>query len=140
MARLAAEQEALRRGVEDLLKEFGNRSEILGRLDKMGEEMKKVVDDLDRGQVDHRTIDRQQRILSRLLDAQKSVQRRDYTRRRRSRPGQAVVRRSPAELADDLGQDREQLRQDLLRALDEEYPKAYQDLIRAYFQALSRGQ
>lgn len=140
MARLAAEQETIRRSVEDLLQEFGNRSEIPGRLDELGEEMKKVVDDLARRQVDQRTIDRQQRILSRLLDAQKSVRRRDYTRRRRSRPGQVVVRRSPGELADDLGEVQEQLRQDLLRALDEEYPKAYEDLIRAYFQALSREQ
>jgi hypothetical protein len=140
MARLAAEQEALRRGMEDLLKEFGNRSEILGRLDKLEEEMKKVVDDLAKSEVDQRTLDRQQRILSRLLDAQKSVRRRDYTRRRQSRPGQTVARSSPGELPEGLGEREDQLRQDLLRALNEDYPKAYEDLIRAYFQALSQAQ
>lgn len=138
MARLAAEQEAVRRSVDDLLKEFGDRSEILGRLDKLGEEMKKVVDDLAQNEVSQQTIDRQQRILSRLLDAQKSVRRRDYSRRRRSRPGEVVVRRGPAELSESLGQVQSQLRRDLLRALAEDYPKAYEDLIRAYFQALSQ--
>jgi len=140
MARLAAEQEAIRRGVEDLLQEFGNRSEILGRLDRLSGEMKKVVDDLAKSQVDQRTIDRQQKILSRLLDAQRSARRRDYTRRRRSRPGQVVTRRGPGELPEDQGERESQLRRDLLRALAEDYPKAYEDLIRAYFQALSKGQ
>lgn len=140
MARLAAEQEAVRRSVDDLLKEFGHRSEILGRMDRLGEEMKKVVDDLAQNQVSQQTIDRQQRILSRLLDAQKSVRRRDYSRRRRSRPGEVVIRRGPAELSENLGQVESQLRRDLLRALAEDYPKAYEDLIRAYFQALSQTQ
>ncbi len=138
MARLAAEQEVLRRSLEDLLQEFGNRSEILGRLDDLGEEMKQVVDDLSRSAVDQKTIDRQEKILSRLLDAQKSVRRRDYTHRRQSRPGEVVVRPGPGDLPPGLGEGEDQLRQDLLRALDEDYPKAYQDLIRAYFQALSR--
>ncbi len=138
MARLAADQEAIRRGMEDVLKEFGNRSEILGRLDNLGEEMKKVVDDLAQRKVDQRTIDRQQRILSRMLDAQKSLRRRDYTRRRRSRPGQVVVRQDPGELPESLSRRDDELRRDLLRALSEDYPRAYKDLIRAYFQALSR--
>ena len=138
MARLAAEQASVQKHLGDLMKEFGNRSDILGRLDKVGEEMKKVVDDLAGRQVDQQTIDRQQRILSRLLDAQKSVRRRDYSRRRRSRPGQIAVRRSPGELPAEIEDVDEILRRDLLQALSEDYPKAYQELIRAYFEALSR--
>jgi len=138
MARLAAEQAAVQKQLSDLLQEFGNRSEILGRLDQLGEEMKKVVEDLSRRQVDQQTIDRQQRILSRLLDAQKSARRRDYSRQRRSRPGQVAVRRSPGEMPAELEDVDEVLRRDLLQALSEEYPKAYQELIRAYFEALSR--
>jgi hypothetical protein len=138
MARLAAEQAAVQKQLGELMNEFGNRSDILGRLDQLGEEMKKVVDDLARRQVDQRTIDRQQRILSRLLDAQKSVRRRDYSRQRRSRPGQVALRRSPGELPAELEDVDEVLRRDLLQALSEDYPKAYQELIRAYFEALSR--
>lgn len=140
MARLAGEQEAMRKSMDDLLNEFGNRSDILGRLDQLGEEMKKVVDDLAQRKVDQRTIDRQQRILSRMLDAQKSVRRRDYSRRRQSRPGETVIRMSPGELSGDTGSLEDRLRRDLLRALAEDYPRAYEDLIRAYFQALSRTQ
>jgi hypothetical protein len=138
MARLAAEQAAVQKQLSDLLKEFGDRSEILGRLDQLGEEMKKVVDDLAERQVNQETIDRQQRILSRLLDAQKSARRRDYSRRRQSRPGQMVLRRSPGELPAETEDVQELLRRDLLQALSENYPKAYQELIRAYFEALSR--
>jgi hypothetical protein len=140
MARLAGEQEAMRKSMDELLNEFGNRSDILGRLDQLGDEMKKVVDDLTQRQVDQRTIDRQQRILSRMLDAQKSIRRRDYSRRRQSRPGETVIRISPGELPSDTGSLEDLLRRDLLRALAEDYPRAYEDLIRAYFQALSRVQ
>jgi hypothetical protein len=97
-----------------------------------------VVDDLASRQVDQQTIDRQQRILSRLLDAQKSARRRDYSRQRQSRPGQVIVRRSPGELPAEIEDVDEILRRDLLQALSEDYPKAYQELIRAYFEALSR--
>jgi hypothetical protein len=138
MARLAAEQAAVQKQLSDLLKEYGNRSEILGRLDRVSEEMKQVVEDLSRRQVDQETIDRQQRILSRLLDAQKSVRRRDYSRQRQSRPGQVVLRRSPGELPAEIEDAEEILRRDLLQALSEDYPKAYEELIRAYFEALSR--
>jgi len=138
MARLAAEQSAVQKQLSDLMQEHGNRSDILGRLDQVGEEMKKVVDDLSRRQVDQRTIDRQQQILSRLLDAQKSARRRDYSRQRRSRPGQMAVRRSPGELPAEIEDVDEILRRDLLQALSEDYPRAYQEIIRAYFEALSR--
>jgi hypothetical protein len=134
MARLAAEQEAVRKGVEDLAKEFGGRNEILGRLDDLAEEARKVVDDLRRQKVSPETVRRQERILTRMLNAQKSMRRRDYSQRRKSRPGEDYDVTPPPELS--LG-DREQLMRDLLYRKRGYYPPEYEELIRAYLRLIS---
>jgi hypothetical protein len=138
--RLAMEQEMLRKELDELRREMGQRPEILGRFDRVIEDMKKVSEDLGGEQLSHDTINRQNRILSRLLDYQMSLRQRDYTRRRRAKPGKDYYRAGSIELPQDLGERQDQLRQDLLNALKEDYPKEYKDLIRAYFEALSKEQ
>jgi hypothetical protein len=137
MQRLAAEQGAVRKGLARLEKEFGNRSEVLGKLDDMGEEMKKVVGDLERLKVDQSTLDRQKKILSRLLDAEKSMRERDFSEKRRAEVGEDVSRPSPKELSTDLLQPGQIAKDDLSKFLEESYPKEYDQLIKEYFKALS---
>jgi hypothetical protein len=134
MARLAAEQEAVRKGIEDIAGEFGSRTEILGRLDDLVEEAKRVVEDLERGSVNRETIRRQEQILTRLLNAQRSMRRRDYSERRKSRPGEAYEVEPPSELT---LEEKEELMRDLLYQKRGYYPPEYEELIRAYFKAIS---
>ena len=138
MARLAAEQEALRKSLEDLLREAGGRSEILGRLDQTVKDMEKIVKDFQSRRVDQRTIERQRHIHSRLLDAQRSVRERDYSRKREAETGKQYLAIDPGQLPANLGERENRLREDLLRAKKEGYSKDYLDLIRKYFEALSR--
>ena len=137
MQRLAAEQEAIRKSLGQLEKEFGNRSEILGRLGDLGEEMKKVVGDFERLHVDQSTIERQKKILSRLLDAEKSIRKRDFSKKRRAEVGEDVSRPSPAQLPPDFFQPGQMAKDDLSKFLEEAYPKEYEQLIKEYFKALS---
>ncbi len=88
-------------------------------------------------QVDQGTIDRQKRILSRLLDAEKSMRERDYSKQRRAEIGEDVVRSSPEQLAPDLLEKETTARDDLSRFMEEAYPKQYEQLIKDYFKALS---
>jgi len=136
MARLAAEQSALRKSLEQLSQEFGNRSEILGSLDKIAEDMKDVVGDLQSKNIDRKTVDRQRQILSRLLDAQRSIQQRDYSRKRKAETGKEYFTKSPLQLPDNYGEKHLKLREDLLKALKQGYTRDYQDLIKKYFEAL----
>jgi len=136
LLKMAAEQEALRKTLEQLMREMGNRSEILGRLDEISKDMAKVVQEIEQENHSRETINRQRRILSRLLDAQRSLQRRDYSRRRKSETGKEYIAVSPNELQDDLGESLNTIRQDLLQALEEGYTKDYENLIRRYFDAL----
>ncbi|MBC7186217.1 MAG: DUF4175 family protein [Calditrichaeota bacterium] len=138
MARLAAQQEALRKSLEELQREMGGRSEILGRLDQVAKDMEEVAKDLASQRLDQRTLDRQKRILSRLLDSQRSVRERDFSRKRQAQAGKNVVRPSPGPLPQDLGAAQSSLAEDLLRAQKEGYTPDYLELIRLYFEALAR--
>jgi len=137
LQRLAAEQEAVRKALSELESEFGNRSEIMGRLGELGDEMKKVVGDLERLHVDQSTIDRQKKILSRLLDAEKSLRERDYSKQRRAEMGEDVFRPSPKQLAPEATHKEGSAKDDLSRFMQEAYPKEYEQLIKDYFKALS---
>lgn len=137
LQRLAAEQGAVRKALSELESEFGNQSEITGRLDELGKEMQKVLDDFERMKVDQGTLDRQQKILSRLLDAEKSLKERDYSKQRRAEVGEDVSRPSPRELSPEVTQGEESTRDDLIKYMQESYPKEYEQMIKDYFKALS---
>ncbi len=138
LSRLAAQQEALRKSLQQLQKEFGNRKEILGSLDQIAEDMKKVAEDMRRKRVSRELIRRQQRILSRLLDAQKSVHQRELSKKRKAETGKTYVGIDPGRLPKHLGETEFKIHQDLLRALRENYAKDYKLLIQKYFEALTR--
>lgn len=138
MARLAAEQEAIRQALQQLEEQLSGRRNVLGRLDQMAAQINEVVKDLKRSRVSRNTIDRQEQILSRLLDAQRSIRERGYSKQRESRSAGEFAARDPSALPDDLGERETALRRDLLNALKEGYPKQYEELIRRYFEALVR--
>lgn len=138
LADVRARQEKLLDEARRLASEFGDRREILGRLDDTVEEMEETLAEMQRSGASQQTIDRQKRILSRLLDAQRSLRRRDYTRERRSREGDTYARTSPGALPEELTRASEELREDLLRAMQHEYPAEYRELIRAYFDGLAQ--
>ncbi len=138
MADIKARQEKMLEEARRLAQEFGDRREILGRLDKTVEDMEDAVAEMERSGASQETVDRQKRILSRLLDAQRSLRKRDYTQERRSRTGEDYGRATPGALPDELTKAGEELREDLLRAMQHEYPNEYRDLIRAYFDGLAK--
>jgi hypothetical protein len=135
LRRLGAQQEMMRRQLEELNDQFGKRGNMLGRLDALGEEMKKVSEDLARSNISRKTIDRQERILSRLLDAQRSVHRREFSRKRKAEQGIDITRISPV-LPDDYSNRGDWLSNIIEQALQEGYPRKYEKLIKAYFRSL----
>lgn len=138
LVEMKAAQERLLEEARRLAQELGDRREILGRLDDTVDEMEKTVAEMERSGASQGTVDRQKRILSRLLDAQRSLRRRDYTRERISRVGEEYKRGRPGALPDDVTRATQELREDLLRAMERAYPSEYRDLIRAYFEGLSQ--
>ncbi len=142
-ARLAMEQEAIRKSLEQLDREAkasGEQQRILGDLGKIAEEMREVVENLQQQNVNPETLRKQERILSRMLDAARSMRERDYEQRRQGRTATQFTRRSPADLDPAALDGANRLREDLLRALEQGYSKDYQELIRKYFELLQKAQ
>ncbi len=138
MQRLASEQEALSKSMGELAEEAAASRQSLGRLDGLQEEMEEVAKDLRAQKITPETIERQNKIESKLLDFQRANREREFSPQRKSNTGVDMVRASPRELPKKPGQD--ELREDLLRALDAKYTPDYEELIRKYFDALSKWQ
>jgi hypothetical protein len=137
LEQLAARQEAIRRGIEEAEKQE-QEGDMLGRLDDAKRDMDEVAKKLQEGRLDD-ISDQQNKILSRLLDAQRSVNRREFDDQRESRSGQDVSRPSPPPLARDLMQPKDRAERDLLRARAERYPAEYRDLVESYLRRLQES-
>lgn len=139
MARLAGEQGMVRKSLEQLAREAsrgGELSKLLGDLNRVAKDMREVQTDLAQGNVQPETIRKQERILSRLLDSQRSMRERDYEKRRRAESGKDYARINPPRPTLATKDDQNRLRRDLLKALEEGYAKDYQTLIKKYFDLL----
>lgn len=137
--RLMQQQSAVQKTLQELNEEAKRSEEgkrLLGDLERIAEEMQEVVRDMQQENVNPNTLQKQERILSRLLDASRSMRERDWEKRRRSRTGQDVARRSPGQLGDDVLDPKEGLRHDLQKAVNEGYSRDYERLIRRYFEGL----
>lgn len=140
-ARLAQEQDAVRKSLEQLNKEAqtsGDQKKLLGDLERIAEDMKEVVRNLEQNKINPETIQKQERILSRLLDASKSMRERDFEKKRKAETGTQVAGKSPNELDPNTLEGRNRLREDLLKALEQGYSKDYKELIRKYFEQLQK--
>ena len=141
LQRIAQEQQRLREQLEQIAKEQDEsrpeEPKLLGRLDQTQQEMKEVEEALRDGQTDDEIQQKQQHILSKLLDAQRSVNRRDYEPQRESRPGEDLARSSPAPLPADLLRENDRLRLDLLKADADRYPAQYRTFVESYLRALN---
>jgi len=137
LAEMRGRQESILEEARRLAEEFGERREILGRLEDTADEMQRTLEEMERSGASQETVDRQKRILSRLLDAQRSLRRRDHTRDRTSRSAERYSRTGPGGLPPDSERVAQELREDLLRARQRGYPAEYRELIRAYFQGLT---
>jgi hypothetical protein len=139
LGRMAAEQEAIRRGLEDALQKMGQGGgKPLGNMDGVSEDMKAVEQDLRSGRLDQETVNRQQRILSRLLDAPRAVEKRDYSRKRTSRPGVDVVRSSPGALSPELLRSRPSLASLLAKGSRDPVTPKFRALVDEYLESLMK--
>ncbi|MDH4157560.1 MAG: hypothetical protein OEW00_09835 [candidate division Zixibacteria bacterium] len=134
--RLAREQAAIRKSVEDLAREMGNSRQVLGRLDDIAREMKKVEEALEDGPAGPETTERQLKIYSRMLEATRSLQRKDFSEQRQAETATSQVFLVPPELSNGILNDKVRLEDRLRRYLGEGYPRQYEEQIKAYFKAL----
>ncbi len=136
LKRLAAEQQAIQKSLREMMKQYGSQGEHMGRLDRLIEEMQASVEEMRSAQADRKTLERQERILSRMLDAQRSIREKEYSKKREGRSGKDKYRPTPEEMDLSKTELRKQIEKNLLHLTEEGYSENDQELIRDYFQIL----
>ncbi len=141
LQRLAQQQDLIRKSLDQLNKEAkqsGESKRIPANLEDIMNRMQEVITDMHTEKLDDNLIQKQERILSKLLDAQRSINQRDYEKERESNTGKDIAGKPPAEL--DLSADaaKDKLRDELNKAIREGYTKDYEELIRKYYDALQK--
>lgn len=134
MQRLASEQERL---AENLRRTLQNNPEAQRQghsLNQILEEMESISTEIRRSRITEELLGRQERILSRLLDAQRSVHQREFSNRREGQRPDFEEWNIP----EDVRLEFDSLRQ---RALMEEnyrtLPREYQELIREFHRLIN---
>lgn len=136
LAEMQARQMALREQLQKMREQLDDERRVLGDLDELGRSMEKVEGDLGEGDLTDDLQRQQENILSRLLDAERSIRERDFAQRRESQEGQQLF-------GEQSGEDRlagEEDRESALRryTAPERAPEAWREDVRRYFRSIQR--
>ena len=142
--RISDEQGNAKKSLEELSNEQKSnpmgQKKTLGDLDKIVKEMQETISDINSNNITPETMKRQERILSRLLDASKSLNERDFETTREARSGKDVIRKSPSALDLRTQEGKTRAFQDYLRSIQQGYTKDYEMLIRQYFELIQKSE
>lgn len=139
MQRLSQQQEMIRKSLEQLNKESKERGEsktLTSNLEKVLEEMKEVITNMNTNKIDDNLIQSQEKILSKLLDSQRSINERDYEKNRESNSGNSFIRNSPDEIK--ANNEQNKIKEELMKLINEGYSKDYEELIKKYYNILEK--
>jgi hypothetical protein len=125
------------------LKSLSSRQrELAEELKKMGRafeplssEMEKMADYLESGILDKKLMERQKKVLDRLLEAERAIKEGEISRRRYSEPG-IFVNPGKVSLPENLGEEKKNLRKLLEKRINEPYPEEYKKQVEDYFRKL----
>ncbi|GMQ80867.1 MAG: hypothetical protein BMS9Abin05_0296 [Rhodothermia bacterium] len=136
MRQLGSQQDQIRRDLKQINRDRAARNKLLGDLNRLAEQMQESVQELMQNRTSRQLMQRQRQILSRLLEASRSLQEKGKEKKRQSRTGTDLDRRSPADLTSI--EQVEKLRRELFRALESGYASDFEQLIRRYFELLQQ--
>ena len=140
LQQLAAQQELIREATERLAERAEQMAQMLGSLEEVAQEMNAVERALQQGQLDDEVLDRQARILTRMLDSLRSLQKRDVGKQRKAEVADASS--APAQEVPPLHPELLEIVRKLEAAPNakefEDIPFQYREQLRRYFKALSQ--
>jgi len=137
---LSKQQNQIRQQLQELQQngELEGGDELGSQIERMIEEMEDTINDLRGGAIDPTLIERQQNILSRMLEAEQALQERDEEEKREGTTGVNSTRQTPPELT--LEELEKQIRNRQNDPNFTKYSTDYQRLIEKYFELLKQLQ
>ncbi len=140
MQQLAAQQQLIREATQRLAERAEEMAQMLGSLEEVAQEMNTVEKSLQQGRLDDEVLDRQARILTRMLDSLKSLQKRDVGKQRKAEVAKTSA--TPAQEVPPLHPELLEIVRKLEAAPNakefEDIPFQYREQLRQYFKALSQ--
>jgi len=137
-ARMAAEQARIRRMMEDyqqqMLDENGTKD---GGLDATMKDMEKTEHDLVNKIISQETLNRQQKILTKLLKSEKAEQEREKEKKRKSSEGKNIKRRNPLEFIEYKKTREKEL--NMIKTLPLDFNNYYKKKVDSYFYQLENN-
>lgn len=134
LARMAAEQAQLRKMIQDLL----NEQKGTGMGDKTGNDLKEIMEMMDKSEtdmvnkrVDPQLINRNNQILTRLLESEKAMREQDEDNQRKGETAR-TIERTPPPAFEKYIQDKER-QTELLRSVPPTFSPYYKREVDAYF-------
>ena len=133
IARLSAQQRGLMQALDEIARSLRGHRGAQQRVRAIQEEMRDVLADLQRGRLNQRTRQNQERIYQRMLDASRSIHSRGFEEKRRSITATDQPYAGPVAVPADRGQTPDLWREALRQALAGPYPEEYRALLRRYY-------
>jgi hypothetical protein len=141
--RLKGEQGNAKKTLEDLAEEQKEYAKQIGKktpdLNEIAKEMQEIMSAMESGKITPETLERQEKILSRLLDATRATNERDYEKKREAKSGTQYSLDSPEAL-----EFEEYLKtlseEELRKSLKLDYSKDIKELIKSYFDKLNKSE
>ncbi|NUM71624.1 MAG: hypothetical protein HUU43_12295 [Ignavibacteriaceae bacterium] len=137
--KLARQQELIRKSMEQLnkeAKESGKSKTLPANLDKILKEMQEVVADMKTQKLTDELVQKQEKILSKMLDAQRSINERDYEKERESFTGINIKGNTPGEIVLKKDKDGNWI-YDTVNNPSGNFTGDYQNLVKKYFEAMN---
>jgi hypothetical protein len=135
-AQMAAKQAALRKALNDLSKEKKEQGKGNPALDQLSEDMNKIEIDLVNKRLNNETLKRQQDIMTRLLEAEKSDRQRDQDEKRQAETAQEIKRSMPPALEQYIRQREAEIEQ--YKSVSPDLKPYYKFLVEEYYQSLKQ--
>jgi len=142
MQQMLQKQQEIRKSLDQLMNEM-KQSGTHGQGDFSGmrADIDNVIKDLQKNRYTPKTQQRQQRILSRMLDSQTSMTQRGFKDQRKSTiSNPEITFEGPGGLPTDMGQRQNLALQALNKAINAGYSREHQNMIKRYFNSLSQIQ
>ena len=134
--RLAEEEGRLADNLKRLISTNDEAQKRANSLGRMADELDEISRKLKNNRIDNNLIDKQKRILSRMLDAQKSIHKKGFSKKRKSEISEKNfmgTKKSDGQKFDEIKL------KSLLKDSEKSYPIEYQKLIDEYLKKLNEG-
>ena len=134
MGKLAGDEQRLADNLKRAIQNNPEAQKQVNSLNKIIEDLESISRNLKHGRINQEIIDTQERILSRLLDAQKSIHQREFSKKRKAESSEIDAWDTPEEIKLKFEKMR---RKALLDDDIEKYTPYQQELIREYLKKLN---